>query len=194
MYFSAAWGKRSLLYDQTIEDINIFSPAFLVELRGVAQLTPLSPTRFKFCRSSSAGGHGNHHCSALRLRSGHESVAYSQLSFVASLNDQYQISTVTFLTFPYISSPPHPSWCFRCLHPRQHIDPHGCSRRSIHRDTPSNQVTCRQAQRVVGYCHSVARFSRIQHPATALHALRRGWRIRGNKLFRRILHCKLSDS
>ena len=40
--FSAAWCKRSLLYDQTIEDINIFSPAFLIELRGVAQLTPLS--------------------------------------------------------------------------------------------------------------------------------------------------------
>ena len=31
-----------LLCDQTIEDIN-FSSAFLVELRGVAQLTPLSP-------------------------------------------------------------------------------------------------------------------------------------------------------
>ena len=37
--FSAAWCKRSLLYDQTIEDMNIFSSAFLVELRGVAQLT-----------------------------------------------------------------------------------------------------------------------------------------------------------
>ena len=46
VYFSAKWCKRSLLYDQTIEDINIFSPDFLVELRGggVAQLTPLSPT------------------------------------------------------------------------------------------------------------------------------------------------------
>ena len=42
--FSPAWCKRSLLYDQTIEDINIFSPAFLIELRGMAQLTPLSPT------------------------------------------------------------------------------------------------------------------------------------------------------
>ena len=41
VYFSATWCKRSLLYDQTIEDINIFSPAFLVELRGVAQLTSL---------------------------------------------------------------------------------------------------------------------------------------------------------
>ena len=39
VYFSATWCKRSLLYDQTIEDINIFSPAFLVELRGVAQIT-----------------------------------------------------------------------------------------------------------------------------------------------------------
>ena len=40
VFFSAAWCKRSLLYyDQTIEDINIFSPAFLSELRGVAQLT-----------------------------------------------------------------------------------------------------------------------------------------------------------
>ena len=44
VFFSAAWCKRSLIYDQTIEDINIFSPAFLIELRGVAQLTPLSPT------------------------------------------------------------------------------------------------------------------------------------------------------
>ena len=34
VYVSAAWCKRSLLYDQTIEDKNIFSPAFLVELRG----------------------------------------------------------------------------------------------------------------------------------------------------------------
>ena len=39
VYFSATWCKRSLLYDQTIEDINIFSPAFLVDLRGVAQMT-----------------------------------------------------------------------------------------------------------------------------------------------------------
>ena len=39
VYFSATWCKWSLLYDQTIEDINIFSPAFLVELRGVAQIT-----------------------------------------------------------------------------------------------------------------------------------------------------------
>ena len=28
VYFSATWCKRSLLYDQTIEDINIFSPDF----------------------------------------------------------------------------------------------------------------------------------------------------------------------
>ena len=28
VYFSAAWCKRSLLYDQTIEYIHIFSPAF----------------------------------------------------------------------------------------------------------------------------------------------------------------------
>ena len=34
VYFSATCCKRSLLYDQTIEDINIFSPDFLVELRG----------------------------------------------------------------------------------------------------------------------------------------------------------------
>ena len=47
VYFSAAWCKRSLLYDQKIEDINIFSLLFLVELRGVAQLTPLSPTQSK---------------------------------------------------------------------------------------------------------------------------------------------------
>ena len=46
VYFSAAWCKRSLLYDQTIEDINIFLSCFLVELRGMAQLTPLSPTIF----------------------------------------------------------------------------------------------------------------------------------------------------
>ena len=39
VYFSATWCKRSLLYDQTIEDINIFSPGFLVELRGVTQIT-----------------------------------------------------------------------------------------------------------------------------------------------------------
>ena len=146
-------------------------------------------TQFEFCRSSSAGVHDN--LSSMFSPSAPERTwirclfasSACSLSFVASLKDQYQISTVTFLTFPYISSPPHPSWCFRCLHPRQHIDPHGCSRRSIHRDTPSDQVTCRQAQRVVGYCHSVARFSRIQHPATALHALRRlgVWRIRGNK-------------
>ena len=38
VYFSATWCKKSLLYDQTIEDINIFSHAFWVELRGVAQL------------------------------------------------------------------------------------------------------------------------------------------------------------
>ena len=49
VYFSAAWCKRSLLYDQTIEDINIFSPAFFGWVEGggstylVAQLTPLSP-------------------------------------------------------------------------------------------------------------------------------------------------------
>ena len=50
--FSAAWSKRSLLYDQTIEDINIFSPAFWIELRGVAQLTwwlnlPQSPLQWR---------------------------------------------------------------------------------------------------------------------------------------------------
>ena len=50
--------KRSLLCDQTIEDIIIFSSAFLVELRGVAQLTwwlnlPHSPLRS--CVSSKTG-------------------------------------------------------------------------------------------------------------------------------------------
>ena len=39
VYFSAIWCKTSLLYDQTIEDINIFSPAFLVELRGWLKLS-----------------------------------------------------------------------------------------------------------------------------------------------------------
>ena len=52
VYFSAVWCKR-LLYDQTIEDINIIFSCFLVELGGgegggstslVANLTPLSPT------------------------------------------------------------------------------------------------------------------------------------------------------
>ena len=48
--FSEAWGKRSLLYDQTIEDINIYYSAFFGWVEGggltymVAQLTPLSPT------------------------------------------------------------------------------------------------------------------------------------------------------
>ena len=34
VYFSAAWCERSLLYEQTIEDINIFSPAFLLSWGG----------------------------------------------------------------------------------------------------------------------------------------------------------------
>ena len=34
VYFSATWCKRSWLYDQTIEDINIFYHAVFVELRG----------------------------------------------------------------------------------------------------------------------------------------------------------------
>ena len=55
VYFSTTWCKRSLLYDQTIEDINIFSPAFLVELRGVAQITPLSPIIFDDPRNYQLG-------------------------------------------------------------------------------------------------------------------------------------------
>ena len=37
--YSAAWCKRSLTCDQTIEDIIVFASAFLAKLRGVAQLT-----------------------------------------------------------------------------------------------------------------------------------------------------------
>ena len=49
VYFSATWCKGSLLYDQTIEDINIFSPAFVVELRGWLKL-PHSPLHlWSFC-------------------------------------------------------------------------------------------------------------------------------------------------
>ena len=46
VYFSATGCKWSLLYDQTIEDINIFSSAFLVELRGWLKL-PHSPLHAK---------------------------------------------------------------------------------------------------------------------------------------------------
>ena len=46
--------KRSLLCDQTIEDIIIFSSAFLVEPSGVAQLTH-SPLHIKVIQCSGNG-------------------------------------------------------------------------------------------------------------------------------------------
>ena len=67
---SAAWCKRSLLsllYDQTIEDINIFSPAFWLSWGGWLNL-PHSPLCFKFQHTYFLFGHrADYDCALLKL-------------------------------------------------------------------------------------------------------------------------------